>query len=66
MVGYATVREDPLINELAKKYGVTPAQVTLAWHLARGVVVVPASHDPEHQKENLNVSRHSSLAKIKN
>ncbi|KAI0682900.1 reductase AKOR2 [Cytidiella melzeri] len=53
--GYATVRADPLLGELAAKYNVTPAQVTLAWHLARGVVVVPASHNVEHQKENVNL-----------
>ncbi|KAI0092051.1 NADP-dependent oxidoreductase domain-containing protein [Irpex rosettiformis] len=53
--GYATVRSDPFIGELAAKYKVTPAQVILAWHIARGVVVVPASHNPEHQKENINL-----------
>ncbi|RXW14564.1 hypothetical protein EST38_g11293 [Candolleomyces aberdarensis] len=39
--GYASVRSDPLINELAKKYGVTPNQITLSWHAARGVVILP-------------------------
>ena len=51
--GYATVRSDPTIVELAKKYNVTPAQVILAWHLSRGVVVVPKSSNEQHQKENL-------------
>ncbi|KAI0347096.1 Aldo/keto reductase [Trametopsis cervina] len=53
--GYATVREDPFIGKLATKYGVKPAQIILAWHLARGVVVVPASHNPEHQKQNITL-----------
>ncbi|KIP07713.1 hypothetical protein PHLGIDRAFT_29900 [Phlebiopsis gigantea 11061_1 CR5-6] len=53
--GYATVRADPVINELAKKYGVAPTQITLAWHVARGVHVVPGSKNLEHQKENLKL-----------
>lgn len=55
LIGYATVRNDPTIGEIAAKYKVTPTQIILAWHLARGVVVVPASHNAEHQKENLDV-----------
>ncbi|KAI0773400.1 NADP-dependent oxidoreductase domain-containing protein [Irpex lacteus] len=56
--GYATVRSDSLIVELASKYKVTPTQIILAWHLARGVVVVPASRNTEHQKENVDVSEY--------
>ncbi|KAJ7843604.1 NADP-dependent oxidoreductase domain-containing protein [Mycena olivaceomarginata] len=50
--GHATVRGDPLIIELAAKYKVSPAQIILAWHVARGVVAVPKSQDPVRQKEN--------------
>ena len=50
------MREDPTIVELAAKYGVAPAQIILAWHVARGVGVVPSSKNPVHQKENINVS----------
>ncbi|PSS35483.1 hypothetical protein PHLCEN_2v1638 [Hermanssonia centrifuga] len=53
--GYKVVRENPLIIELAEKYKVTSTQVILAWHLARGVAVVPGSKNPEHQKENINL-----------
>lgn len=53
--GYNNVRSDPLIVELAAKYKVAPAQVVLAWHLARGVVVVPKSSNVERQKENVNL-----------
>ncbi|KAH8082848.1 NADP-dependent oxidoreductase domain-containing protein [Cristinia sonorae] len=52
--GYGTVRADPTIGALAEKYKVQPAQVILAWHLKRGVIVVPKSSSAEHQKENLN------------
>ena len=53
--GYKTVREDPLIVELAKKYQVKPTQIILAWHISRGVGVVPGSKNPDHQKENIDV-----------
>ncbi|KAJ7777496.1 NADP-dependent oxidoreductase domain-containing protein [Mycena olivaceomarginata] len=33
-------------------YKVSPAQIILAWHVARGVVAVPKSQDPVRQKEN--------------
>lgn len=53
--GYSGVLANPLIIELAAKYGASSAQVVLAWHLARGVGVVPKSADKQRQKDNLNV-----------
>ncbi len=53
--GYQTVLSDPTIVELAGKYGVSPAQIVLAWHVARGVVAVPKSSDKERQKQNISV-----------
>ncbi|KAI1786706.1 reductase AKOR2 [Ganoderma leucocontextum] len=53
--GYSTVRSDPTIVELAGKYKVTPVQVILAWHVARGVAVVPKSSDKQRQKDNINL-----------
>ncbi|KAG6861824.1 hypothetical protein C0995_011706 [Termitomyces sp. Mi166 len=58
--GYDTVRKDPLIVELAAKYRVTPNQITLAWHLARHIIIIPKSSKEEHQKENINVGTVSS------
>ncbi|TFK50679.1 Aldo/keto reductase [Heliocybe sulcata] len=55
--GYATVRSDPTITELASKYGVNSAQIILAWHVWRGNVAVPKSANPEHQKSNLNIPK---------
>nr|AAS46750.1 reductase AKOR1 [Pleurotus djamor] len=54
--GYQTVRDDPVIVELASKYRVSPAQVILAWHMSRGVIVTPKSANAERQRENINVS----------
>ncbi|KAJ7308547.1 NADP-dependent oxidoreductase domain-containing protein [Mycena albidolilacea] len=36
-------RSDPTIVALAEKYKVTPTQIILSWHLARGVVALPKS-----------------------
>ncbi|KAJ7663800.1 NADP-dependent oxidoreductase domain-containing protein [Mycena polygramma] len=51
--GHDQVRSDPTIVALAEKYEVTPTQVILAWHLARGVVAIPKSSNEERQKKNL-------------
>ncbi|KAH7929870.1 Aldo/keto reductase [Leucogyrophana mollusca] len=53
--GYAKVRSDPDIGKLAAKYGVTPAQIILAWHLSRGCAVTPKSENEGRQKENINL-----------
>jgi len=53
--GYATVRADPLIVELSKKYSTTPNQITLAWHIARGTIIVPKSESVERQKQNITL-----------
>ncbi|KAJ7132386.1 NADP-dependent oxidoreductase domain-containing protein [Mycena epipterygia] len=53
--GHENVRSDPTIDALATKYGVTPTQIILSWHVARGVSAVPKSANPDRQKENLAV-----------
>ncbi|QZY51848.1 aldo/keto reductase [Leucobacter tenebrionis] len=45
--------EQPVIAEIARAHGITPIQAILAWHVARGVVPLPKSADPERQRENL-------------
>ena len=47
--------QNPVLNEIDKKYGKSAAQVILRWHLQRGVVVIPKSTYKERMKENLNV-----------
>ncbi|KAG6884900.1 hypothetical protein C0993_007357 [Termitomyces sp. T159_Od127] len=66
--GYDDVRKDPLIVGLAEKYKVTPNQITLAWHLARNIIIIPKSTKEEHQKENINVELHfpSRLSRLTN
>lgn len=45
--------ENPAITRIAEAHGATPAQVVLAWHLARGIVAIPKSVTPSRIVENL-------------
>ena len=49
------VLKDPVITALATKYGKTPAQVVLRWHLDEGRSALPKSITPSRIAENLNV-----------
>lgn len=49
------VRDEPKVLQLAEKYGKTPVQVVLRWHLDLGLAVVPKSSDPERLAQNLDV-----------
>jgi 2,5-diketo-D-gluconate reductase A len=41
------------VTSAADKYGVTPAQVVLAWHLAQGTIVIPKSANSGRMRDNL-------------
>ncbi|MBB2911386.1 diketogulonate reductase-like aldo/keto reductase [Streptosporangium becharense] len=49
------VLDDPVLVSLAERYGKTPAQVVLRWHLDLGNVVIPKSATPSRIRENLDV-----------
>ena len=46
------ILKDPVIVEIAGKHGISPAQVVLAWHLAKGIVAIPKSVTPARIAEN--------------
>lgn len=46
--------EEPLVVELSQKYGKTPAQIILNWHLHRGVNPIPKTIKVSRLGENLN------------
>lgn len=46
---------DPVITSLAEKYGRTPAQIVIRWHLELGNVVIPKSVTPARIVENIDV-----------
>lgn len=50
-----TLLSESLITRLADKYGKTPGQVVLRWHLDQGLVAIPKSSSPARLRENLDV-----------
>jgi 2,5-diketo-D-gluconate reductase A len=49
------VLDDPVILEIAREHGRTPAQVVIRWHLQIGNVVIPKSVTPARIAENYDV-----------
>jgi diketogulonate reductase-like aldo/keto reductase len=52
---HTSTLQDPVIGEIAKVHGRTPAQVMLRWHLQQGRQVIPKSTKPARIAENLAV-----------
>ena len=49
------VLADPVITDLARTYGKSPAQVVLRWHIQLGNIVFPKSTTPSRVKENFEI-----------
>lgn len=49
------VFDTAIVRQLASKYGKTPAQIVIRWHLDNGLVVIPKSVTPERIAENFAV-----------
>ncbi|WP_455136863.1 aldo/keto reductase [Thermophilibacter sp.] len=49
------LREEPIFVELGEKYGKTPAQVILRWHVQMGASVIPGSKNPAHIADNADI-----------
>jgi 2,5-diketo-D-gluconate reductase A len=47
--------EDETVGTIAQKYGKTPAQVIIRWHLDSGLIVIPKSATPTRIRENFDV-----------
>jgi diketogulonate reductase-like aldo/keto reductase len=52
---HGSTLEDPVIGDIAKAHGKTPAQVMLRWHLQQGRSVIPKSTKPQRIAENIDV-----------
>ena len=53
--GNDSIMTEPLIQDLAHKYGKSPAQVILRWHVQQGHIVIPGSKTPSHIAQNLDL-----------
>jgi 2,5-diketo-D-gluconate reductase A len=49
------ILDEPLLVHIAKKLGVSVAQVVIRWHLQRGYSVIPKSTHPERIDQNADV-----------
>jgi len=45
----------PVLVAIARRHGVTPAQVVIRWHVDHGIVAIPKSATPARIDENLDV-----------
>lgn len=53
--GDKTLLEEPVFKELGEKYGKSPAQIILRWHVQSGNIVIPGSKNSEHIKDNADI-----------
>ncbi|GFJ92688.1 hypothetical protein Prum_063300 [Phytohabitans rumicis] len=49
------VLRERVVVELAERYGRTPAQIVLRWHMELGLVTVPKSSNLERLRQNLDI-----------
>ncbi len=47
--------DDPVVRDVAANEDLTPAGVVLRWAVARGVVPIPSTADPDHAVANLDL-----------
>lgn len=53
--GDKSLLEEAIFAELGKKYGKTPAQIILKWHVQSGNIVIPGSKNKDHIKDNADI-----------
>ena len=53
--GDKALLEEPLFQELGKKYGKSSAQIILHWHIQAGNIVFPGSNSTAHIQDNFDL-----------
>lgn len=54
-VAHGAVLSNPVLNELADKYGVSVAQLCIRYDLQLGLLPLPKTANPDHMKQNADV-----------
>jgi diketogulonate reductase-like aldo/keto reductase len=54
-LGQGTLMTDETLAGIGRKYGKTPVQVILRWHLDNGLIAIPKSATPSRIRENIDV-----------
>ena len=52
-MGSGSLLSNNVLCDMAKKNGVSPAVLCLAWEISRGISVIPKSSNPERIAQNL-------------
>jgi D-xylose reductase len=51
--GQMNLFKEKCMQDLVKKYNMTPGQITLNWDVTQGVVAIPSTSNPKRMEENL-------------
>ncbi len=51
----ARILDEPIVREIAREHGRSPAQIVLRWHVQHGLVAIPRSSSPQRMRDNLAV-----------
>jgi 2,5-diketo-D-gluconate reductase A len=54
-LGQGSLVTDEKLSAIGRKYGKTPAQVILRWHLHNGFIAIPKSVTPSRIRENIDI-----------
>jgi diketogulonate reductase-like aldo/keto reductase len=47
--------QEPILKEIGRQYGKSPAQVVIRWHIQNRLIVIPKSVTPERIQQNIDV-----------
>ena len=53
--GNSSIVDEEVFKTIGAKYGKSPVQVILRWHVQMGFIVIPGSKSAEHIKENFEI-----------
>ena len=54
-LAHANGMDNPVLQEIAKKYGKTPAQIMLRWCIEQGFVAIPKSVHKDRLQQNIDI-----------